>query len=51
MPHKDELCCQDCGATDETVRECFCPYANEINDEQIEVVLCQDCYHERCMDI
>ena len=45
------LCCQDCGKQDETVRNDICPYAEEINGSRIPIVICPDCYHERCMDI
>jgi hypothetical protein len=41
--------CDDC-ESDEG-EETTCPYAQEINDETVECVLCEDCYHERCMDI
>ena len=41
--------CEDCGS--EEANEVTCPYAEEINDEIIECWLCEDCYHERCMDI
>ena len=43
--------CQDCGKSDETVHETTCPYAEEINDDYVEVTLCDDCYNERCMEI
>jgi len=45
------LKCQDCGKQDETVRHDTCPYAGEISGSTIEIVICPDCYHERCMDI
>lgn len=45
------LKCKDCGKQDETVRRDTCPYASEINDSTIEIIICPDCYHERCMDI
>ncbi len=45
------LCCEDCGKQDDTVRHDICPYASEINDSHIPIVICPDCYYERCMDI
>lgn len=47
----DLLCCEDCGKQDDTVRNDICPYAEEIDDIDIPIVICPDCYHERCMDI
>lgn len=46
----DKPKCDDCGTTEE-VKETTCPYAEEINNETVEVALCDNCYHERCMDI
>lgn len=43
--------CDDCGKNKEDVKETTCPYTEEINDSIIECNLCDDCYHERCMDI
>ena len=40
--------CEDCG---EEGKETTCPYAEEINGTTIEVILCDNCYHDRCMDI
>lgn len=49
---KDEsLVCQDCGCSDDTVRPKTCPYAEEISGTRIEIVICPDCYHQRCMEI
>lgn len=45
------LKCQDCGKEDETVREDVCPYEEEINGTIIDIVICPNCYYERCMDI
>ncbi len=41
--------CEDCKKKEGTLH--FCPYQLEINDKEVEVCLCDDCYHERCMDI
>lgn len=43
--------CQDCGKKDETVHDTTCPYAEEINDSIVKITVCDECYHERCMDI
>lgn len=40
--------CERCGADGAPVID---PYALEIDGEEIEVVLCGDCYQERCDDI
>lgn len=45
------MICDDCGEDKEDVKETACPYAEEIDDNIIECNLCDDCYHERCMDI
>lgn len=45
------LICEDCGKEDETVYETNCPFAEEIYGDEIPVIICPDCYHERCMDI
>jgi hypothetical protein len=46
-----ELKCEDCGKIGDDVEVTICPFAQEIHDEEIEVTICDDCYHERCMDI
>lgn len=43
--------CNDCDKDDDTVVEVFCPFAEDVHGKQIEVILCPNCYHERCMDI
>ena len=45
------LICEDCGKQDETVRNDNCPYAEEVCGVIQPVVICPDCYHQRCMDI
>ena len=45
------LKCDDCGKSDRMVEETNCPFAEEINDSIVVCFLCDDCYHERCMDI
>jgi len=41
--------CEDCDCLDGKLT--ICPYAKEINDKIIEVVLCCDCYRNRKEDI
>ena len=45
------LKCDDCGKKKKDVIETICPYVDELHDEKVECQLCEDCYHERCMDI
>ena len=45
------LKCDDCGEEKEDVKDTFCPYQEDVCDNNVEVKLCDDCYHERCMDI
>lgn len=45
------MICDDCDKDKDDVVNTTCPYSEEINDEIIECTLCDDCYHERCMDI
>jgi hypothetical protein len=42
------LTCEDCGVQNETVEECLDPGALEVDGEEIEVMLCEDCYQQRC---
>jgi hypothetical protein len=43
--------CQDCDQEKPDVAETTCPYALEINDEEVVIVVCDDCYQERLYDI
>ncbi len=45
------LHCQDCGKIGDDVEETICPYADEIDGEVLEVVLCDQCYKNRSDDI
>lgn len=45
-----KLRCQDCGTGREVV-ETTCPYADDVLDEKIDIVVCLGCLHERAMDI
>ncbi len=41
--------CQDCGK--DGAEETTCPYAQDVNNTIVEIVACDDCYSQRCMDI
>ena len=43
--------CEDCEKEKETVCERFCPLAEGLDNEEVEVTLCDDCYQTRCDDI
>lgn len=46
-----QLTCDMCGKQDETVEETICPYAWEIDEEVIEMTLCEDCHGLRSEEI
>jgi hypothetical protein len=50
-PRSVKLVCQDCGATDNTVKEGFCPFASDVHNRDVPVVLCRGCFRERAYDI
>jgi hypothetical protein len=46
--------CQDCGVSSEvdtTVGDTTCPFASEIHNEEVEIVVCDKCYQQRLYDI
>lgn len=43
--------CQDCRTESSTVRERMCPFNEDVHNRVVMVVICDDCHHERCMDI
>lgn len=45
----DGLKCDECGEFNAAIT--ICPFTREVDDRIVECVLCDDCYHERCMDI
>jgi hypothetical protein len=53
MKNEKKLKCGNCGyeGPAEEMYEGFEPYALEIFEEEIEVILCDDCYFESCEDI
>ena len=44
-----DLKCQDCGGGDAI--KGFCPFAQDVHNRDVPVVLCKDCRHERAMAI
>lgn len=42
-----ELVCEDCGVIGGTTEETICPYAEDIQGIELEIVLCHDCYNSR----
>lgn len=50
MSEDAKLICQDCGK-DAGVSVVYDPYALEINDEEIEIIVCESCLFDRAMDI
>jgi hypothetical protein len=51
MKDKKTLVCDDCGKSTPDVQKTTCPYAEEINDEVVNICVCDDCYQERAWDI
>lgn len=48
----EPLVCDDCGKAKPDVKEGFCPYNDDVNNNpNVPATLCGDCRHERCMDI
>ena len=45
------LVCDDCGEAKPDVVETHCPYAEDIYGKYVPLKLCDNCYHERLMDI
>ena len=45
------MICDDCKEYKEDAVVVLCPYAQDVEDEEVEACLCSDCYHERCQDI
>jgi hypothetical protein len=43
--------CQDCHKIKDDVTVTFDPYAVRTSGEEVVVVLCDDCYYERCHEI
>lgn len=47
--NEDKLKCEDCGKLG--AHRTICPYAEEIGGEQVDITVCDNCYHQRAMDI
>jgi len=45
------MICDDCGKEGDDVYDTTCPYAEEIYGETVPCQLCEECAHERCMEI
>ena len=45
------MICDDCREDKPDVVETLCPFAADVNNEDVDCQLCSDCYHERCQDI
>ena len=45
------LQCQDCNQRKPDVSETTCPYAEEINNTIVNIVVCDDCCRSRAWDI
>jgi hypothetical protein len=43
--------CDDCQERKEDVHETFCPYALEIENEEIDMLLCDDCVDNRYQEV
>lgn len=48
---KEWLICDDCGKQAEDAEETLCPYAQDIDGEDVPCVLCTECYNNRCDEI
>ena len=46
----EKLVCEDCGTTKDVTKG-ICPYQQDVNNEEVEAILCDKCYYERCQDI
>jgi len=41
--------CQDCG--NDSGEETLCPFALQTHYREITIIVCDDCYHNRMMEI
>lgn len=51
QPIKSDLKCDQCGKYKSDVVHTIDPYDKEINEREIDVDLCRDCYYERLLEI
>lgn len=47
----DNPICDDCKKPQKSTRHRTCPFASEINGIELEIFVCDNCVHERAMDI
>jgi len=43
-----EEICEDCEI--KVGKRTFCPYEEELYDDKVPVVLCEECYHQRFLE-
>lgn len=43
--------CEDCGIENETVSTTTCPFAADVHGKEVVITVCDECYHQRCLDI
>ena len=46
-----DLICDDCGVKNKDVKECYCPYTEELTGRLVDATLCKHCYNERLADV
>lgn len=51
MSKIEYLICDDCGEAKPDAIHTICPYAQDVENEILECILCDACAHERAMDI
>ena len=49
--NKDKLVCQDCGSSEDDVKETSCPFMEDVYNRLVEIIVCDLCYRERLYDI
>ena len=47
----NKLKCQECGKEKPDVEEVICPFNNEINETEIWIVVCENCFENIQMEI
>lgn len=43
--------CQDCEQIKPDVSTRLCPFAQDVHNKEVQITVCDDCCHERAMDI
>lgn len=51
MYYEYEDKCQDCGECKPDVHSAYCPYSYEVNNEEKQIIICDDCFSARKEDI